>query len=106
MFGGKQPQGFTIIEVIIFLGVSGLLFLSVLGLINNEQNKTEFFQGIHEFFSEMQDLSNNVQIGYYTNSNDFSCSVSGAGAPVMSSGPNSQGANYGCTFIGRVIQFA
>jgi hypothetical protein len=106
MFGGNEPQGFTIIEVIIFLGVSGLLFLSVLGLINNEQNKTQFFQGIHEFYSQIQNLSNNVQIGYYTNSGDFTCSANGGGAPVISSGANNEGANYGCTFIGRVLQFA
>jgi len=109
MFGGNQPQGFTVIEVIIFLGVSGLLFLSVLGLISNQQNKTEFFQGIHEFDTQIQNISNDVQVGYYADYNDFTC-TDALGAPSITLSPvnsqNNQGSNTGCAFIGHVVQFA
>jgi hypothetical protein len=109
MFGGNQPQGFTIIEILIFLTVSGLLFLSVLNLISNDQNKTDFSQGTHEFFSQIQDLTNNVQIGYYNTAGNFTCTYPGGAGSTPSISlltTQEQGANYGCTYIGRVLLFA
>jgi type II secretory pathway pseudopilin PulG len=107
MFGGNQPQGFTIIEVIIFLAVSGVLFLSVLNLISNSQNKTQFSQGIHEFYSQIQTLTNDVQIGYYNTNSNFSCSAAITGPPTIDTTVSQgQGKNTNCTYLGRVIVFA
>lgn len=105
MFGGNQPQGFTIVETLIFLTVSALIFLSVLGLVSGQQNKTQYSQGIHEVFSQIQALSNDVQNGSYTSSNNFTCLAGSSGAPTINANPSSQGTNVGCTFVGRVLQF-
>lgn len=45
MFGGNEPQGFTIVETIIFLAISGILFVSVVRLVEQRQASTYFFQG-------------------------------------------------------------
>ena len=113
MFGGNQPQGFTIIEILIFLTVSGILFLSVMNLINGSQNRTQWNEGIHEIFSEMQSLTNDVQIGYYnTGSQSFTCNP-GAGTDngtspvtVTAGGGDSEGGHSDCTFMGRSILFS
>ena len=111
MFGGKRPRGFTIVETMIFLAISGLLFLSTIEIVDGQQNKTEFFQAIHVTFSQLQTLSNNVSDGYYATNpitGGFSCTAgSGAGVPpVLSASPNQQGQNLGCIYVGQMIQFA
>ncbi len=111
MFGGKRPHGFTIVETMIFLGVSGVLFVSVFALISNDQNKTEFFQGIHQVDSQIQSLATNVQNGDYSNYTDFTCRDMSGGSgtnPVPDITTNlvsNQGTNEGCTFIGHILQF-
>lgn len=101
MNGGKQPQGYTIVEVMIFLAISGALFASASGLLSGQQRKTEFAQAIREIESQLQDTINDVATGYYTNTNNFTC----AAGPSITSGINEQGANKECIFLGRAIQF-
>jgi type II secretory pathway pseudopilin PulG len=105
MFRGTEPQGFTIIEVMIFLTVSSILFFAVLNSISGSQAKTYFTEGVHEFANQIQLVANNVQDGYYENTNDFSCHATSLEPSITFFGPTTQGQNYGCTFIGRVIQF-
>jgi type II secretory pathway pseudopilin PulG len=110
MFRGKKPQGFTIVEVMIFLAVSGLLFVSAATLLAGQQGKTQFSQAIHEIFSQLQSLTNNVQIGYYSNANNFSCQINdtttGAAPTIVAMPGPGQGSNLGCVFIGQFIQFS
>ncbi|GAC1387775.1 MAG: hypothetical protein NVS1B7_2680 [Candidatus Saccharimonadales bacterium] len=103
-----KPQGFTIIETLIFLAVAGGLFISAMALISGKQNKTEFFQAIHETDSRIQQIINNIGTGYYTNTNTFSCTDNAIAnaRPNISGGSNNQGTNVGCSFIGEVIQFS
>ena len=111
MYGGDHQSGFTIIETIIFLGVSAALFLGVIGLINNSVNKTEFSQGVKQFASQIQTIVDQVKTGTYDNYTDFGCEAPLRGDdqtdlfPVTNKPYIAQGSNFGCTFIGRVIQF-
>jgi type II secretory pathway pseudopilin PulG len=104
-----RAQGYTIIETLIFLAITGSLFVTVAILITGQQRKTEFNQGVRDLESSMQDISNDIATGYYANTNNFICSdggVAGVRPVISSSGTNNQGANNGCTFIGKVVQFA
>lgn len=105
MKGGTLPQGYTIVEVMIFLAVTGVTLLSAMALLNGQQRKTEFSQAIRDAESQIQDVINDVSTGYYTNTGDFVCSV-GAGGVNISTGTNNQGTNKDCIFVGRIIQFA
>ena len=67
MFGGMKPHGFTIVETLIFLAVSGLMFVSVLAYIGGKSGQTEFDQGIHSVFSQLQSIPASVSAGEYTN---------------------------------------
>jgi len=97
MKGGKKPRGFTVVETMIFLAVSGMLFYSAMTLIAGQQEKAEFNYGIQEFTAQVRDIINDVSTGFYPVDPGTACFVTGtAGA---------QGTNSGCTYIGRVMQF-
>ncbi|HUD07761.1 MAG TPA: type II secretion system protein [Candidatus Saccharimonadales bacterium] len=112
MKGGRQPHGFTIIEIMIFLAVSGIIFFSAMTLMSGSQNKTEFSTAIAQITSQLQSVVGNVANGYYLSQQNFTCLANpdgGSGSPSLSftstsTGP-SRGTNVGCTFIGEVIQF-
>jgi len=100
-----RSQGFTVIEVMIVLIITGALFASAAVLISGKQNATAFSQGIQQIQSQIQQIMNEVAIGHYPNPGNFKC-ISGAAGPVITSvGPNGQGANAGCIFVGKVMQF-
>jgi prepilin-type N-terminal cleavage/methylation domain-containing protein len=97
-----RSSGFTIIEVMIVLAVTGLLFLSASALISGRTNQTEFDQGSRSFQQQMQDAINEVQSGTY-NGTTSNCT---AGTSIsFSNGSNSQGTNEGCIFIGSLLEF-
>ncbi len=105
-----MPCGYTIVEVLIFLAVSGLLLISSMALISGSQGRSEFTQATRDIESQIQDILNNVSTGYYQNTNNFLCVDSNNGAaggnPLISpNSTNDQGANIGCTFLGHVLQF-
>ncbi len=124
MKGCKQPRGFTIIEVMIVLGVSGALLLAAFILVAGKQSKTGFTTSIYDFKTEMQQISNDVINGYYPKYSNFTCTQNGNGASVPTGPPtinttasgNGQGGNgginsstgalSGCTFIGKAVQLA
>ncbi len=106
MEGGRQPFGFTIIEVMIVLAISGFIFLSAVLLINGKQSSTEFFVSTNDFKTEMQHVVSDIVDGYYPNTTNYSCSAPTPGTvPTISSSASKQGTDYGCVFLGKVVQF-
>lgn len=108
MSGGPKPQGYTIIELMIFLVVSSALLVSALLLVGGQQQKTEFAQSIREIDSKIRDIINDVASGVYTNPANFKCVADDVGGTpaIQDSASDTQGTNLGCTYVGRVIQFA
>jgi hypothetical protein len=90
----------------IFLAVSGFIFVSAMTLMSGKQNKTEFDTGIAQLTSQLQTVIGNVVNGYYSIPNNFHCSAVSNGTPSITySYGSSRGTNEGCIFIGEVIQF-
>lgn len=98
----SSRDGYTIVETMIFLAVSGALFLSAMIVINGKQRKTEFNTTVRDFDSKLQSIIGNVSSGYYNSPGNVSCVVSG-GIPVVSNTPSVQGQNQACTYIGQYI---
>ncbi len=98
--------GFTIIEVMIVLAVSGMMFLAAVILINGRQNKAEFTTGIYSLQQQLQQAVNDTTDGFYPNNGGFTCN--GDSSPVTfssTSQKDTQGANGGCIFMGNALQF-
>jgi prepilin-type N-terminal cleavage/methylation domain-containing protein len=103
MNGGKRPLGYTIIEVMIVLAVSGVMFVIAATFISGKQATTAFTAGVNEMSSQLQDLIDQVQRGKYSDIPLF-CQP---GTPVTfpSGTTKQQGENEGCVFLGKVIHF-
>lgn len=105
--GGQRAAsgGFTIVEVMIVLAVTGIMFVAAAILINGRQNKTEFTTAINDLQQQLQQVANETASGYYPNNSNFKCTGSATGPVTFASGSNQQGTNGGCIFMGKALQF-
>ncbi|HSX05758.1 MAG TPA: prepilin-type N-terminal cleavage/methylation domain-containing protein [Candidatus Saccharimonadales bacterium] len=100
----KAAQGFTIVEVMIVLAVSSLMFITAVVIINGRQSKTQFTTAINGLQQQIQQIINETTSGYYPNQGTFTCI--GTTSPVTFNGSASpQGSNGGCIFMGKAVQF-
>lgn len=99
-----RDGGFTVIEVLIVLGVSATLFVSAAIMIAGRQNQTAFNQAIREVQSQIQQVVNEVSTGYFPDTN-FDCTASGSGPVLSTVSSGGQGTKTGCIFLGKAIQF-
>lgn len=105
MRGGLKPQGYTIIETLIFLAISGVMFTLIVQGISGQQERTQFSTAIREMESRLRDTMNDVSTGYYPiSSNNLRC-IQAGNRPQLNNAPSEQGTNQDCTYIGRVIKF-
>ncbi len=99
-------SGYTITEVLIFLAISSALAVTVLISLSGQQRRTEFSQSSREAESKINDIMNDFVTGF-SPAIGTNCTAGAAGGPpTFSGGTNEQGTNYGCTYIGKVIQFS
>lgn len=104
MKGGKKAQGFTMVETLIVLAVTGALFAAVAVTLSGRQARTQFTQAVQEVESQISQIIGDVGVGYYPDSTKFTCSAALTG-PAITAGSTEQGANKGCIFLGKAIQF-
>lgn len=97
-------NGYTIIEVMIFLAVSAGLLVSVMAAISGQQQKTRFATGVRDFETKIQDIVNDVETGYYPSNGETTCQENGANLEVVQV-PRPQGTNEQCVFLGKAIKF-
>lgn len=102
--GVARMRGFTIVETMVVLAVTGALFIAIAATLTGRQNSAEFTHAIQSAQSQIQQTINQVAEGFYPNRANFSCAASG-GTVQLSAGATTQGANQDCVFLGKVIQF-
>lgn len=105
--GGSRlaVDGFTIVETLIVLAVTGALLFSVAVLMNGKQNKSQFTRGINDLQQQLQQIINETASGQYPDTGNFKCQNGYPSYPSISSGSQAQGTNAGCLFLGKAIQF-
>lgn len=106
MKGGKAPLGYTIVEVMIVLAVSGVMFLIAATFINGKQARSTFSAGVNEMASQLQGTLEQVADGKYSDI-PLGCDVTNSGKnSVHFNGSNpGQGANPKCVFVGKIVHF-
>jgi len=100
----RRQRGFTIVETLIVLAITGLMFLLAVLAISGKQNQAEFNQAINDIRSEIQHEIDQVAAGDYTNTGNFTCNGT-SGSLNIQQGTNQQGSNDGCVYLGKVLQF-
>jgi type II secretory pathway pseudopilin PulG len=100
--------GFTIVETMIVLAVTGVMFVTIAANVSGRQHKVEFQQSVNRLKSQIEQTMGEVESGYFPSAN-FSCTVTGLGADAQfnfdSAGTTAQGARRPCVFMGKAIQF-
>lgn len=96
--------GFTLVESMIVLAVTGVLFVSLAGMVSGQQAKARFKSAMTDITTQIQSQINEVSTGYYPNAGNFQCQTIG-GNPVLSNGASALGENSDCTFLGRAMMY-
>lgn len=97
----RAPGGYTIIEVMIVLGITGVLFSSAVLVFHGQQGKTSLSQNMYDFTSKLQSYVTEVNSGVYSDASAYGCSISSGRATLSATSP---GTNNDCLFVGRAIQ--
>lgn len=101
----RVSNGYTIIEVLIFLAISAVLMTFSFNLINGKQAEAEFNQKMRDTRSQIQDWLNDVTAGHSAADTDNTqCHAGGNNPPKIDRGPGG-GNNPECIFLGKAIQF-
>lgn len=109
MLGGKnkhprQPLGYTIIEIMIVLAVSGFMFVIAATFINGKQAKAAFAQGSNDTVSKLQQVVADVTDGHYSDV-PLQCGAAGSSLAASTTGIGSQGQDPNCVFFGKIVRF-
>ena len=99
-------KGFTIVETLIVLTITGILFMSVVTMVEGKRQTTEFKQSTNAIKGQIEQVMSEVQSGYFPSGPSFSCSVSFGNVNFPSASATEQGANRDCVFLGKVLQFS
>lgn len=109
-FAKKQAKttrlsgGYTVVEVMIFLTISAMIFVTAQLTFRGQQGRTQFQQGMHDTVSKVQQLVGQVGSGIFPGQSIYSCATSNStGRAALSSG-GSVGSNQDCIFLGSALQ--
>lgn len=107
--GMKQGRGYTILEVMIFLAISGFMLIAAMVAIGGRQQEVQFQQAARDFEDKINDLISDVEVGYFVRDAQFGCRAVGTADPVpeifFESGEsgNVQGESGDCVLVGKTI---
>ncbi|MBI2009280.1 type II secretion system protein [Candidatus Saccharibacteria bacterium] len=102
-------RGYTVVEAMLALAISGLLLVSVATLINGQRGETEFTQAMRDVDSKIQTMLSSINGGTFTVSNNYQCSISGAGRPTLTAigagdPVHEEGTSSECLIMGKALQ--
>ncbi len=102
-----QAGGFTIIESMIVLAVTGAMFVIAVTAFYGQQERTRFTQGTRDADSRITDVANDVTSGFFPETTAWRCSAVANQPPEIraAGAAQEQGTNEDCIFLGKAIQF-
>lgn len=102
----KQTAGFTIVETLIFLAISALMFVLAVSTMAGKQQTTEFSTAVDTFQSKFNQVLSDVSNGNYPELNqNISCNERGTYPPAITTLRSSSTPNGSCTIVGEIIAF-
>jgi len=102
--GGSPERGFTVIETLIVLTVTGVLLVSAIAMINGRQGKTQFLTSIHGVQQQIQEMINEVTAGRYPELTGYQCNLDAFHQPHFTVASGAQGTNEPCIFLGKTLE--
>lgn len=99
----SRRGGYTVVETLIYLAVTGALFVGAAAMISGQQAKTEFNQAVREVETFILDIANDVTTGYYPSANVSCTATPGTPASITPGGSDELGARGDCLYLGRLF---
>ena len=105
----NRGGGYTIVETMIFLAVTGVLLISAMSLMSGRQASVQFSQAVTDAQSRMQDIIGQVATGYVPPAN-YKCKVDNPGNAASKPSfdiatTSQQGSSDACVFLGKAVVF-
>jgi len=101
----KRAGGFTIIEVLIALAITGVLLAAAVAVLTGQTTSTAFQQSLHDIQSKLSAAIQNVNNGLLPNETQYTCTVSSSSSRAqLSPGTGAYGTNQGCIYLGVAAQ--
>jgi type II secretory pathway pseudopilin PulG len=100
-----RMSGFTIVETMIVMAVTGIMFISVVLLINGKQQRAQFQFAVKDVQTQIRQIITETTASYNQLGNN-TCSSFG-GKPKLATGTtDTLGTNASCVFLGKTIIFS
>lgn len=100
----RRQSGYTVLEVMIFLAITGVMFASAVVAVGGNQENVQYSQAVRDFETQIKDVINDVNDGYYSTYETAQCTREASG-PDIDTGSNEQGTNEDCINIGKTVMF-
>jgi hypothetical protein len=100
-----KTRGFTIVEMLIYLAISGAMFTVAFFGLRGQQDNVGFRQALDGIEQKIREVFNNVDNGYFGNAGQYTCSLSAGGYPQLQYGSGG-GDSVACIYIGKTISFS
>jgi type II secretory pathway pseudopilin PulG len=93
----KKQNGYTIVETLIVLAVTGVMFTTTVILVRGQIARYQFRESVLNSQQAIQDALNDVQTGYFG-------VVNNASLPGCTDGGSTEPGNSNCVYAGKRIQ--
>lgn len=101
-----STPGFTVIESMIFLSISSLVFISAIAGYSANQRTVQFNQGIRDTQAMIQDVINDVGSGFYSKpTQNCHADISNNNTSPDFSASIDQSAKSNCVWLGKAVKF-
>ncbi len=104
----RPSGGYTIIEIMIVLAITGVIFVSAIALFNGQGAETSFNQAVSDLSSELSTQAKSVSASQFYGAQGYGCMITFTGNPpsprATLNGSGSGGTNQDCLSIGKAFE--
>lgn len=101
MWSKKYSTGFTIIEVVLFLAISGFLLTIVVFGMGSQMRNSRFSDSVQGIAAYVNKQYSDIQTGVNNRQQAVKCTKSGTSLTLSDIGGDLAGSSAGCMLIGR-----
>lgn len=101
----SRKNGYTLIEVLLVLSISSLLFIGATSIFGSRRQGVEFSQSIYDIQSKVKQYSTNVSTGNFLETSSYTCeqnAVTQRPALKLQAGTSSN-SSQDCVYLGKAL---
>ncbi len=97
--------GYTIIEVLIVLAVSGAILIAAATVFSGRQGRTQFNQAMQDVNSQIHSFVDDIRVSVFPEAGEYKCGLDSSGRPKLTpkAPGDEQGTSADCIFLGKAL---